>query len=382
MRILFVINGLNRGGAERMLLRLLGSSALSDDELTVVSLLRPGDLSDQVAALGHKVIHLGAGKSPLGFIRLFGLIRIIRTVKPDVIHSWLYQSDLLTGICAVLLGFKPVIWSIRVQGITASSHNKLLTRLCVKACAVLSSSLPAAIISNAHVSKKSHVAAGYDDRKITVIPNGIDVGSFLPSAEKGWNLRHSLGIAEKAAVVLLVSRYDVQKNLHGFFGIAGRIQAAVPQVEFVLCGRGMETSNVGLAEMIAKAEIGRRVHLLGIREDICDVLNAGDVLVSASNEEGWPNVVGEAMACGVPCVATDVGDTALIVGQAGRIVQPGNMQEMADQIISILRLDDKDRAILSKHARRRIVENFEIGHVAEQFHKLYRSVALNCRRPN
>ena len=165
MKIIQIINSLDTGGAERMLANLLSTRTFTNDCITVVSLKSHGDLSDEIGRSGHKVVHLGVTKSPVGFLKLFKLPFMIAQMRPDVIHSWLYQSDLVNGFVALLTGRRQIIWSIRQTNISLK-HNKMTTIVCAKFCAWLSPFLPHAIISNSNASCLSHVRIGYSHSKI------------------------------------------------------------------------------------------------------------------------------------------------------------------------------------------------------------------------
>ena len=381
MKILFVINGLNVGGAEHMLLRLIKSKCFEGDEITVVSLLHKGDLSVEFESCCDRVFYLNSGKSVFGLIRLFSLIFMIIRLKPDVIHSWLYQADLVSGLCALMVGHRASIWSIRQTDISAV-HNRPLTRLVIKLCSLLSSRVPQKIISNSTVAKDVHVLAGYDEKKINVIPNGIDTASFCPNQALRSQLRNELGIEQNQYAVGMLARFDTQKNHHDFFVAAEKVLLEVPNTFFVLCGSGIEPSNLALIKLMNNAQTIKQTKLLGQRKDIPSVINGLDVLVSSSSGEGWPNVVGEAMACGIPCVATDVGDTRQVVGSAGCLVRSGDPEMLAKGIMSILDMKKHERRALGMAARHHIVNCFDLDIVAKKFRTLYSDVIRDSGRVN
>lgn len=379
MNILFVVNSLNRGGAERMLLRLLQSRALSREEITVVSLLGPGDLSQAVAQTGVKLDHLNMSRSLLGVLKLWKLACVIWKTKPDIIHSWLYQSDVLSGLIGFLLGHRRIIWSIRQTNIT-SAHNSLRTRACIRLCAWFSHIIPVAIVSNAQAARETHIGIGYRRDSIVVIGNGINTAEFKRLPRLGNNVRDKLGISPDVPVIGMVARFDSQKNHSGFFEAATLIRKAKEGSKFVLCGHGIDSRNSALVGMIGNAGLNDCTILAGTRSEVVAVMNSFDVLVSSSYGEGWPNVVAEAMACGVPCVATDVGESASIVGEAGHIVQAGDMTGLADRVTDILFLEPADYRALSEAARSRIVNSFDIEVVANRFRELYEEVIKGARR--
>ena len=172
-------------------------------------------------------------------------------------------------------------------------------------------------------------------------------------------------------MVGMIARDDPQKNHSGFITAASQVIRGVPDAHFLLAGSGIDTRNDSLMRAIAKSNFEDRFHLLGKRDDIPTLMAALDVFAfSSSWGEAFPNVLGEAMACGVPCVVTDVGDSAEIVGDTGRVVEPGNMEGLARHIIVLLKQPEM-RFDLGRKARRRVREFYEIGDVSRQYARYY-----------
>ena len=174
MKIMFVINSLNIGGAEQMLVKLAKNVAFVDDDITVVTLIGDGILAEALAGKNHRVISLGLTQNPLTWLSVLKLAGIIRRRQPDVVHSWLYQSDVVAGIVVRTVANCSLIWSLRQSNVT-KEHNKFATRLCMKLCALTSRYLPDAIVSNAHNAMLTHIKIGYAGNKIVIIPNGFDL---------------------------------------------------------------------------------------------------------------------------------------------------------------------------------------------------------------
>ena len=370
MKLFFVINGLQLGGAERMLVKLLSTDVFTRDEVTVVALQPPGELTDELIAKGHEVIHLNVSKSVGGLMKLARLPILVKQRQPDIIHSWLYMSDLASGICALLTGMRPVIWSIRQTDISLA-QNRFTTVACAKLCAWCSHYLPHTIITNASASRLSHASFGYDEKRICVIPNGIDHGPFLPEQKAGMKIRDELGIPDDAAVVGMVARFDSQKNHTAFFDAARQLAERLPELHFVLCGKDMVLNNPHLKVFIEDSIAASNIHLLGQRRDVASIMNALDLFMLSSSGEGWPNVVGEAMACGVPCVVTNVGDVAQIVGDAGFLVPNGNSSALAEEAFGFLTCSEGQRHLMSKAARQRVKRLFDIRVIAGKYRSVY-----------
>ena len=371
MKILHLINSLNVGGAERMLVKLCRSDAFADDRILIVTFLKKGLFAAELEKAGHQVICLGVSKNPLTLYRLIYLFFILRKFQPDLIQSWLYHSDLIAGMLGMFFRV-PIFWSIR-QSNLSSSHNKFSTRLCIGACAKLSRYLPYRIISNSHQAQKTHTHRGYHKDSIIVIPNGFDIAEFSGQLGEDENIRKQLGISADALLVGMVGRFDSQKNHAGFFHAAERVFEKFPAVHYCLVGSQITSQNRSLQQVIKMVNLPKEnVHLLGHRSDISAVMQAFDVLALPSAGESFPNVVGEAMASSTPCVVTDVGDCASIVSDTGWVVAEGDMQEFADAIIAALSLPTEDRKKLGEKARKRISDVYSIENSASQFREHYR----------
>ena len=378
MKVLFVITNLSVGGAENMLFKILLSLDRNNISPVVVSLVGVGDIGSRIQLLGVPVIALGMTRglpSPLGFLRL---VKLMRQLRPRIVHTWMYHSDFIGGVAARLVGIKRVIWCIRHADLSRDK-NKRSTLMVVKACAMLSRWVPARIISCSHRARDTHILVGYDANKMHVIPNGFDLSSFVPNPQTRIAVRRELGVPLDVPVVGLVARFDRQKNHSGFIAAAALVRAQLPDAQFVFAGTGVDSDNKELVNAISAARLDANVHLLGRRDDVPRLMASLDVLASSSDGEGFPNVLGEAMACGVPCVVTDVGDSAEIVGDTGRVVEPGDMVGLANGLIELLRMPKAQRDELGERARARISSNYEIGAVTRMYESFYEEVASSGR---
>jgi glycosyltransferase involved in cell wall biosynthesis len=238
----------------------------------------------------------------------------------------------------------------------------------------LSAVLPSKIVCCSELAQRTHLELGYRGDKIVVIPNGFDLSQFKPDAEARASLRAELGLAPDALVVGQVGRFHAQKDHHNFFQAAHRVLARLPEVQFVLCGRDVTWQNAQLCEWVGADRA--RFHILGERGDIPRISAALDVACSSSSYgEAFPLVIGEAMAAGVPCVVTDCGDSALMVGETGRVVPIRDPAAFAEAIGGLLALGPDGRAALGAAARRRIAERFELRQIAARYQQLWRGLA-------
>lgn len=370
LRIAHVITGLNVGGAENALCKLVENIDRTRFESNVVSLLPEGVLGERIRRAGGGVDVLGMRRgvpSPVAFLRLVGLLK--RT-QPDLVQTWLYHADLVGGLAGAWLGL-PVLWNIRNSDLTPEV-NGLLTRGVVRVCARLSRRLPAAIVCCAERAREIHERIGYDGSKMLVIPNGFDTAALRPDAAAGAAFRREVGVPEEAFLVGVIARFDPQKDHRGFFAAVQRLtEKNGERPYFVLCGDGMTRENTALSEMIPQS-FRDRTFLLGRRMDLPKVYASLDLSVLPSRSgEAFPNVVGEAMACGVPCVVTDVGDAARIVGDTGVVVPPRDPAALAGGMRRIMGMSRDARRALGAHARERVCCEYDIEVMTKRYEALY-----------
>lgn len=378
MRVLFVITGLSTGGAETMLLKLLERLDRERFESMVISLTTTGDIGARIAALGIPVLALGISSGLSVFSAFPRLFRQIKRFRPDIVHTWLYHADLLGGVAARLAGVKAVCWGIRSSNLDADK-TRWTTRAIRRGCAVLSHVVPQRIFLNSESARRIHISLGYPAKKLSVIPNGFDLFRLRPDIGARDRVRAALGCADDALLVGMVGRFDPLKNHLGFIAAMAIVHRHIPKVRLILAGEGVDPSNDVLVAAIKSADLMMNTHLLGKRDDIPELMAALDVLACPSHAEAFPNVVGEAMACGVPCVATDVGDCAYIIGDTGKIVPPGDVVAFARALEEILKLSPSQRAALGKKARSRVAHLFEIGRIVKCYEKSYESLLEGCR---
>ena len=309
---------------------------------------------------------------------LIRLTRLLRSLRPDVVQTWLYHADLIGGLAAKLAGGVPVAWGLHL-GNLAPELNKRSTLMTARACARLSGVLPKAIVCCAEATKASHTEIGYRTDRMVVIPNGFDLNQFRPDAVARNRIRQELSVAADAVLVGLVARLDPQKDHKTFVQAAGLLASFRPDVRFLLCGAGVTWDNQHLASWIEAAGLRDRVHLLGRRDDMAAVQAALDISCSSSRGEAFPLAVGEAMAAGIPCVVTDVGDSAVIVGDTGRVVPAGDPAAMAAAMKAMVALGHAGRDQLGVSARRRIAERFSLERMNARYESLYADLSQPTR---
>jgi len=372
MRIIHLITGLGQGGAEAMLLKLLGATDRAKFDPVVVTLMSAGALKESFRQLDVPVHEVGM---PRGAVTPGGILRLrtlARELAPRTIQGWMYHGNLAAVLMARFAAEKPdLLWNIR-HSVHDLGMEKPLTRLVIRLGARVSDR-PRRIIFNSSTSALQHAGLGYPRDKSVVIPNGFDLDLFQPDPRAGARLRGELGLGSETPLVGWVGRMHPHKAPLDFLEAAKRVVAQSPQTRFVLAGSGMTGMDPGLRRFLDVNKLKDRVHLLGPRSDIPGLMGGLDVLCLSSVTEAFPNVLGEALACGVPCVATDVGDAARIIGTAGRITPPSDPAALAGGLLELLALPPAARRDLGLQGRERIRKHYSLAAVTAAYEDLYTS---------
>ena len=380
-RSLHIISGLWTGGAETVLLRLLSRGLAGPDGAVVVALNSEGPLAEPLRALPNVTVHgLGMSRGALPSPRMLSqLRRLVRSADADVIQGWMYHGNLAATLAARFSQRRVgVAWNVR-QSLYVLAAEQPLTRWVIRASAWASRS-PDCIIYNSHVSRGQHAALGFRDTTARVIPNGFDVAASAPASADRIAARELLGLPQDRPIVGLVARVHPMKDHENFLRAAALLSARMPAAYFALIGHGADAGNARLSALISRLGLLQRVALCGEIRNAMRVHCAFDVACSASWAEAFPNVLGEAMSCGVPCVATDVGDSRWLVGDTGRIVPARDPTALSSALAEMLELTESERQALGTRARTRIETHFRIGAVVDEYRALYAALASAARQ--
>jgi glycosyltransferase involved in cell wall biosynthesis len=375
MKCVFVITGLAAGGAENLLLQIL-THADSLQGSTVITLSPGGELLPQFQAAGISVETLGMHSRVPSPLVIWRLARRLCALQADVVSTWMYHANLVGGLAARMAGI-PVVWGIH----NSSANLQLLrrsTRWVIRVGAWFSHWIPALIITPSEHARKLHVARHYAESKFQVIPNGIDLDKFKADPEARESVRRELGLQMDTPLVAMVARYCPPKDHAGFIQAAGLVAKLRPDVHFLLIGTGTAVDNIELQALIRQAGLLQNMHCLGLRTDVPRLTAALDVSCLASFGEAFGNVLGEALACGVPCVSSDVGVAAEMIAGAGKVVPVGNPQAFAQALLDVLQLDVAQRRVLAAEAVLRMLQDFEIGNIVKVYSKMLRNVTKRC----
>lgn len=370
IRVLHVISDLSTGGAEMMLYKFLSRSDRKRFSPVVLTLKDRGELRKRIEMLDVPVYSLAIRYGVPTPISIWRLIRLLRQVKPDVIQGWMSHGNLTAQLGRLFSpGRVAVVWNIR-QTLDSLHREKPLTRLTIRLGALLSGK-PDVILYNSRTGLAHHEAIGYRVDRTLLIPNGFDVTQFAPSAVARHSVRAELGVAPATLLVGCIARYHPVKDHPNFLQAAATLLKTLPGVQFVCVGKGVDWDNNALRQLVRELKLTGRVHLLGERHDIPRIAAALDIAVSSSFDESFPNVVGEAMSCGVPCVVTDISDLPRIVGDTGKVVPPRDFGAMATALRELVEIGPRGREALGRAARARIEDCFHLDSVVAKYEALY-----------
>ncbi len=341
----------------------------------VISLTTVGEIGEKLRLAGVEV-HALRMSSPFHLpLALLRLCRLLRCERPDIVQTWMYHADLLGGLAARLSGIRALLWGIRTTDITKGGSR--LTRCIRWLCARLSWIIPAQIVCVAESARLIHERLGYRADRMAVIPNGLNVEKMVAAPSVVASLRSDMEIPVDAKVVGMVGRFNPVKGQQLFVQAAALVASQNPDVRFLMVGRGCDSSNSTLVSWIAETAYPECFVLLGERQDVPVCLAAMDIFVLPSRTEGFPNVLAEAMAMSRPCVSTDVGDAAVVLGESGKVVPPDDIYALAKALIHMLGLSIDQRSALGQAARRRIEQEFSMARCAQMFATLYMNVLAN-----
>ncbi len=374
IRVIHLITGLGSGGAEMMLCKLLSRMDASRFESIVVSLGDMGVVGDAIKSAGVPVICLNM-KNYFGlFSGLAKLVGILKARKPDILQTWLYHADLLGLLAGKIARIAVIGWNVRCSELE-KNNIPLFTNLVRRLLAKLSAT-PSFVIINSEAGRRDHKTIGYHPRRWVMIPNGFDTDKFRPDPDIRRDVRAQLGLTEETPLIGLVARYHPMKGHEIFLRAAREIAGMHKSVKFVLVGSGVDDNNWVLKSQIHDLGLSEKIFLMGYREHVANILPALDIMSLTSLwGEGFPNAVGEAMACAVPCVVTDVGDCADIVGDGGIVVSAKDWQALAAAWDKLLAMTDEERNRLGRAGRGRIELRYSLNHVTEQYERVYEEYA-------
>ena len=356
MRVLFLAHSLERGGAERQLAALAAGLHARGVEVRIV-------LLDTVGAFGAGLVESGidivvlAGRTRRDVLARF--IREVRAWRPDVVHGYLAAPNLVATLARVVRPGTKVVWGVRHAELRLRDFPPMV-RLAETLARPLSWGAHL-VIANSEAGARHHRRSGYPRRRLVVVPNGVDLDVFRPERGGRQRVRRAWGVPERHPVVGMVARFDVTKDQGAVVRACGRRRV---ETWVVLAGAATAADRVAVTAISRESDMEGRVVVLGAVDDVVSVYAGIDIACLASRTEGFPNVVAEAMACGVPCVVTDVGDAGAIVGDTGEVVPSTSPDALAAAIDQLLERLEREPD-LGARARARIGAHYGVDRMVD-----------------
>lgn len=367
MKIVHIITGLRDGGAENLLYKICQNDNLNNH--IVISITSDGKYFLLLKKIGIKVYSMNM--KFYSWLNFFYLVLLLRKLKPDIVQTWLVHGDFIGGLASRLAGINNVIWTILYSRLD-TSIEKISNILLIKLLSKLSYIIPKSIIVISRSSKKNCIKLGYNKKKINLISTGFDLSIYKISKNQRLNFRQKFKIKKNIALIGIVARYHPVKDHNNLFNALTHITQNNKKFCCVLVGPGTHKKNKTLFNRIKELRLDSNVKLLGPLNNISEVMNALDINILCSKSEGFPNVVAEAMACGTPCIVTNVGDSSLIVGKTGWVIPPNNSAILSRTIKIVL--DEINKKSWKKKCilvRERIKKKFEINKMIYSYNLIW-----------
>ncbi len=370
MKIVFIITNFRKGGAERAL-TLLASSVLKLGHEVSIFIIKPDKKTYIPNALCNaKFYFFEFTYNPfISLKNLINLIFAIKKIRPDVIHTWMYHSDFIGGIAGRIAGVTNIFWGIRSAELPFNVTSKT-TILLRYFCAAFSYVVPKKIFANSKSAIDVHKGIGYSPKKLKHIPNGFDLTRYKFSVASHARFRIKNQIPIDAVIIGMIGRYDPFKNHKIFLELVANMLPLKESMYFVMAGTNVVWGNQDLIE--GSNNLPRdRVILLGELNDTIDILCSLDFLILPSLAESFPNILGEAMACGSCPITADVGDCAEIMGSRALVSNANTVDAYKNLLIKYID-DPVSRFEITVELRKRINSIYSIDSIAKKYLINYR----------
>lgn len=370
LTIVHIITSLDMGGAERMLSNVVLGMDRTKFHNVVICLRGMGYWGSILQQNGIKVYAMDMQPKLGSVFKLVALWRLLRRLRPDYVQGWMYHANVLALLFGKLAGVPKIAWNIRCSLMDLSRY-RFTTKLVFKSGAWLAR-FPTVLMNNSRDSIQQHTDSGYNSQRWLYIPNGFDTEKFQPNAQIYREFRQKYNLPPTAKIFALIARYDPMKDHASFINAAGLLAQQTTNVYFVLAGKDINSENEELQRLIERNHLEGRILLLDQVTNVHELLPAVDYLTQTSIfGEGFPNVVAEAMACGVECFVTDVGESLDIIGNSGYVVPKQDAYALAELWSAALNLDELTKAQRKLYARQRIHDRYSMSKILELYQNCY-----------
>lgn len=372
MEIAFLIRKLDCGGAEKQLIITAKGLSERGHNVTIYTFYTNGELEYELNETSVKLSCLGKKGRWDILSLLINLFKFIKRDKVEVLYSFMYTQNIIAAIIKIVYHKLAVIWGVRCSFMDFEKYTKLFKVAFKFECFM--SRIPNLIISNSEAGKEYALKSGYKNKNFKVMFNGIDCESFKPDDQLGMELRKELDIGENQKLIGIISRIDYIKGHETFIRAASKISKLREDVVFICVGGGNEEYKNYLINLTEELQIKNKIIWYGKSKEVNKIYNALDILTSTSYGEGFSNVIAEAMACGVPCVVTDVGDSAYIVSEYGKVINVNDEEELMNKWNAILSLSEEKIIKLKYNCRKRIENKFSVENLIKNTEEEMRQI--------
>ncbi len=360
MKIILLIRSLDVGGAERQLVELAKGLAGRGHEVKVALFYAGGPLHSELKESGISTVDL-AKKGRWDILSFVGkLLRLIRSDCPDILYCFMGTPNTLGAFLKPLIGRTRLVWGVRASDMDLARYDRLGDYAYRVECRL--SRFADLIIANSRAGVEHAVRNGFPRERMQIVPNGIDTARFRPDPALRSRSRQAFGLKTGELAIGVLARIDPMKDYPNFLRAAALLSVRHRNLRFLCIGGGSDEQVRALGNLARELGIESVLQITGLQEPVT-ALNALDISCSSSSSEGFSNAVGEAMACGVPCVVTDVGDSALIIGDSGILVPASDPEALAS---GLERMMDRIGAEASASCRSRIEKNFSIAAMVDR----------------
>ena len=370
IKIVHIITGLQDGGAENILYKICQYDKINHH--VVISIISEGKYLSLLNNLGIKVFCLNM--KFYSILKFIYLIKLIRSLKPDIVQTWLVHGDFIGGIAAKIAGIKNIVWNVLYSKLDISVE-KIRTIIIIKILAKLSYIIPKLIIVISKSAQRNCVNIGFKKNKIKLVNSGFDLSIFKISRQEALDFKKEYKIPNKIPIIGIVARFHPIKDHSNLLNALSILRTKNKKFYCVLVGTNMRKENKILLKEIKKLQLDAHIKLLGSLNNISQVMNALDIKILCSKSEGFSSVIVEAMACGTPCIVTDVGDSAFIVGKTGWVIPPNDSVKLASTIDKAMtEIGKKSWHIRCEQARNRVKNNFGIIKMIKAYNLIWTKV--------
>lgn len=351
-----------------MLTKLVTNNTNKEVEMIIITFLYSTYFVKEIESAGVKIYALNINKGILGPFNILKVFKIIYLEDPKIIQTWMYHADFLGVLLKPFFPNKKLIWNIRHSNLVKGA-DKITTIVLANILSRLSF-VPASIICGSNAAYLSHQKIGYRSEKMTIIPNGFDTNLFAPNYDIKKSVLGEIGVPSDDLVIGHIGRENKVKNQASLIEAFAKLSDKRKNISLVLIGKGLKNKY----QWHPNVNNNKKIIILDEVPNVERYLKAFDLFVLSSFSEGFPNVLGEAMASGVPCISTNAGDSEYIIGNSDLITEDASVISLYKKMDYWINLSDSEKEYLRRNSRNRVIDLFSIDKITSRYINLYKSI--------